>query len=326
MGRGNRTAPIRARALLACDCTTEWRSPQGSDTGDDSLSASETPHVVTDIPPALPAELRVKPLRGDALPNGTPILKTASEPADNHVRHARDHLQRLEQGLAVVEDPFEVFLARDDTDLFWELIGFRLTGHPGLIFGAVRFRKHDFPGIEFGRESLAAYLSAPSASLGQPGLDSPPGMIPVLLPRVHETIPTFLKGIQAGRKPCPIYIEPSTIRVAFDLRMYNPSGLENFRQRAGPLQKHLFRTLDGHVLRGLSHGAADGPNRLRTFVAIKDAEQLTPRGRYRLPMLAIRRSFLTLTAEAGNSEAGLAAPNWVPFVPATAHAAHLLLG
>jgi hypothetical protein len=291
------------------------------------LSASETPYILKpDVPPALPAELQVKPLRNTSLPNGAPILKAPDAALDNHVRHAREHLDRLQQGLATVQDSGQVFLARDETDFFWELIGFRLTGHPGLIFGAVRFRRHEFPGIELGRESLAAYLSAPSASVGQPGLDSPPGMIPVLLPRAHETIPTFLKGVQAGRKACPIFMDPSTVRVAFDLRMYNPSGLDNFRQRAGPLRKHLFRTMDGHVLGGFSHSTADGPNRRRTFVAVKDAEQLTPRGRFRLPTLAIHRSFLTLTAEAGNSEAGLAAPHWVPFVPATAHTDHLLLG
>lgn len=221
-------------------------------------------------------------------------------------------------------DPENVFLGNVDGDTFWELIGFRLAGHSSLIFGAVCFPRLDRPSVDHGRESLASYISSPSAGHGD--LGAPPGTFPVLLPRSHETIPRFLGGLRAGRRPNPVYLESVQIEFAFDLRLSSPAAVDAMRRRARPLSMHVFRTTRGHVLRGHSHGTQEGPNRNKRFVQVCDVEQLTPRGRYKLPSLVLNRSFVTVTADVGDRETDLASAHWVPFKPSSASPVHLLAG
>jgi hypothetical protein len=100
--------------------------------------------------------------------------------------------------------------------------------------------------------------------------------------------------------------------------MHNPWALEAVRRSVGPLRTFIFRTRDGHLLRGHSrmsrgtNGFADG------FVAIQSPVQLLGSGAMRLPTLMVRRSYLGLMADVTDEGPRLAAQNWLPFLPATA--------
>ena len=187
------------------------------------------------------------------------------------------------------------------------------------------FRRRDLPGIEYGRESLATYLSAPPAAGWGDRMIAPPGAIPVILPRAYDTIPSFLQGLRGGRSTQSVSVDPARIEVAFDLRLHSPAAVAALRRRAGPLRPHLIRTVEGHVLRGLSHNPGDGPGRPGPFIAMRDTEQLTPRGRYRLPNLTLHRSFLGVSADVGARDRRLTSVHWVPFLESSANGRHLLL-
>ncbi|MEZ4415302.1 MAG: hypothetical protein R3E10_06075 [Gemmatimonadota bacterium] len=252
--------------------------------------------------------------------SGAPTRERANPP---HLEHIREHLQRVETGHLTVTDPEAVYLGHRDGDLFWEVIGLRLAGHPSPILGAVPFRMHDFPGVVHSREPLASFLSAPAVKGrgGRPSL-APPGWIPILLPRARETIPGFLKALRAGRVPKPVLIDPSTIELAFDFRLENPFGLASLRR---PLLRHLIRTERGHLITGYCHDPLEGGTQTPAFLPIKDPVQHTVQGSRRLLGLTLRRSFITLMVDISDDETRMAAAHWVPFSPASATPHHLLL-
>lgn len=227
-----------------------------------------------------------------------------------HLRHVVEHLERVRSGHTVTPNPEAVFLGGEDGDSFWELIGMRLVGCPVVVLAALRFRRHDLPGIDHARESLATYLFPPPA----PRDTGDRGMIPALLPNARERISAFLSGLRAGRTVTPVHLDPEHIELAFDFRMHNPWALESVRRAVGPLRTYIFRTRDGHLLKGQSravHGS-DG------FVAVQTPVQLLGAGEVPLPTLILRRSYLGLMVDVTDESPRLAAQNWLPFLPVTA--------
>lgn len=264
---------------------------------------------------------------GRRTPGPTPKAKATKAPKpflNNHLRHIKEHFARLRQGYATVADPEAVFLGHQEGDFFWELIGMRLRGHPAPILGAVRFRRHEFPGVAFARESLAAYLRQPCDQPGSSAHRNAHVGIAVLLPRAGEQISAFLRGLRAGRISKMVQLDPSLIDVAFDFRMHNPYGLEALKRKASPLERRLFRTAHGHILSGFSHDPRDAvvPEE---FVAIREPVQHSARGSVPLPALAMRSQFVALTVDVSDEATRLAARHWVPFSPASAATRHLLL-
>ena len=243
-----------------------------------------------------------------------------------HIAHILAHFQRLKGGQVMVRDPGEVYLGRIEDHFIWELICFRMAGHPHPLLGCLRFRKHEFPGKPHARESLAAYLSAPPAANTDGGMAVPMGALPVLLPRTTESVSGFLHNLATGKLPQAAYLDPTTIELAWDFRMYNPYGVENLRHRAGPLRDRLMRTSRGHVLRGMCHEVIRPEHGEQRFVAVKDPTQLTPKGQISLPPLALSRSFLAISADITDQTTRLAAKNWAPFSALAAEKSHLLLG
>ena len=252
----------------------------------------------------------------------SPSKSTPDSVVNKHLAHIRTHLARIREGHANVHDPDNMFLGEDQVDHFWELIGICIRGHASPILGAVRFRRHDFPGEAYARESLASYLSAPGARTAG-GMISGQAGLPVLLPRASDEIPDFLRSLRGGRAPRPISLDPSSIEVAFDFRMHNPFVLNALRKSSDPLKRRFLRTTRGHVLTGLSHDPLD-PHAVGEFLAIKDPVQHTPKGKLSLPHLAVNRSFISLSADASEAATRLAAPHWVPFAPSLGHSRHLL--
>ena len=244
---------------------------------------------------------------------------------NNHIRHIKEHFARLRQGYSTVSDPEAVFLGHQDGEFFWELIGMRLSGHPAPILGAVRFRRHDFPGVAFARESLAAYLTRPCDQPSGVPYRGAHGGIAVLLPRSREDVSAFLRGLRAGRISKMVHLDPALIDVAFDFRMHNPYGLEALKRKASPLERRLFRTAHGHILSGFSHDPGDTAIP-EDFVAIREPVQHSAKGSVPLPALAVRSRFLALSVDVSDEATRLAARHWVPFAPASAATRHLLLG
>ncbi len=251
----------------------------------------------------------------------TPVSKPF---LNKHIQHIKQHFARLAQGYATVSDPEAVFLGHQEGAFFWELIGMRLSGHPAPILGAVRFRRHDFPGVAFARESLAAYLSHPSDQPGASRSTGAHGGIAVLLPRSTEEVSSFLRGLRLGKVPKPVQMDPALIDVAFDFRMHNPYGLEALKRKATPLEKRLFRTAQGHILSGFSHDPGTGLV-AEDFVAIREPVQHSAKGSVKLPALAMHTRFVALSVDISDEATRLAAGRWVPFAPASAASRHLLL-
>jgi len=232
----------------------------------------------------------------------------------DHLRHVVEHLERVRSGHTVTPSPEAVFLGGEEGDHFWELVGLRMVGCPVVVLAALRFRLHDLPGIEHARESLASYLLPPPA----PRDTDDRGMIPALLPNAREKISTFLAGLRAGRAVAPVYLDPAHIEVAFDFRMHNPWALESVRRAVGPLRTFIFRTRDGHLLRGQSRAAPAAGSPTEGFVAIQTPVQLIGSGSVPLPTVIVRRSYLGLMVDVTDEGPRLASQNWLPFLPSTA--------
>jgi hypothetical protein len=239
-----------------------------------------------------------------------------------HVRHVREHLERLTGGEEKTPPAESVFLGSDDGSHFWEVVGFRIRGVPSLVLGAIRFQRQDLPGREHARESLGAYLSAPPPPLVTRQGAARAGEISAFLPRWSETVPEFLDRLRAGVETDAVHLSPDLVEVAFDLRRDNPGAYESGRRRAGPLVPHALRTADGHVLYGLARHQAGDPD---TFVALTQVQQFAPRQKISLPAVMVNRDYISAMVVLSDEPTRLAAAQWAPFLPATANERHLLL-
>jgi hypothetical protein len=233
----------------------------------------------------------------------------------SHIDHVHAHLERVRYGHLVDPPPDAVYLGAEEEDHFWELVGLRFSGCPMVVLALLRFQRLDLPGIDNARESLATYLS----TLPSPGWEDEAGALTALLPPNDQSISFFLKRLRAGLRPTPVNLDPARIEVAFDFRLQNPTLIADFRDSAEPLTDHYYRTVDGHVLRGRSHGVpATAPEELHRFVTISSPEQITASGVYPLPTLFVNRRYLALRAEARTRDELVALMKWVPFDPASA--------
>jgi hypothetical protein len=227
-----------------------------------------------------------------------------------HFLHVREHLERVRDGYSYIPDPESVYLGRVEGDHFWELVGLRLQGCPVVVLAALRFERQERMGVPDARESLASYLSAKP---DPDGAES--SRITALLPNKDQEIPAFLSGLRAGREFAPVSIDRLRVEVAFDFRADNPSATREQRAAASPLRQHYFRTVSGHVVRGESHlvEAPLGAPAAR-FLAVRNPEQLLPKGVIRLPTIFIAHRFIGLQADVTEEAARLAVRNWVPFL------------
>jgi len=235
-----------------------------------------------------------------------------------HFEHVREHLERVRDGYAYIPDPEQVYLGRQETGHFWELVGLRLQGCPVVVLAALRFGRLDRRGVPDSRESLASYLSTPEPGPGEAR------RLTALLPHKDQKIPQFLAGLRAGREFEPVNIDRVRVEVAFDFRADNPSAVKEFRDAASPLRHHYYRTARGHVLRGESHEVRAVEGSEHRFIAVRSPEQLLPQGVLHLPTLFMAHRFIGLQVDVSDEAARLAVRNWVPFLPGVASSEGLI--
>lgn len=241
-----------------------------------------------------------------------PTLRAMS---NAHVEHVQAHLERVRYGHLVDPEPEAVYLGGEEEGHFWELVGLRLAGCPMVVLALLRFQSLEIQGIAHARESLSTYLSG----LPSPRSVDEAGALTAILPPHDQSIGFFLKRLGAGLDPNPVNLDPARIEVAFDFRLQNPTLITDFREDAGPLLDHYYRTVDGHVIRGRSHRIpATAPEESHRFIAVSAPEQVTPSGIYPLPALFVNRRYLALRVEASTRQEMAAVQKWVPFLPAAA--------
>ena len=238
-----------------------------------------------------------------------------------HAQHVHEHMERLASGMSITLDEGQVFLAAEEDDHFWEVVGLRLKGVPTVTLAALRFQRHELPGQPYARESLAAYLSVPPAPMATDLGAARQGEISAYLPRWSETVPNFLARMRAGVDTDAVHLSPDKVEAAFDFRTGNPFSVDVIRRSVGPMTPHVLRTADGHVLYGLAHPAALTQG---AFLAMTHAHQFTPEGRIALPPLMLRKDWLVALLPLAHERTRLAASNWAPFLPATAARGHIL--
>jgi hypothetical protein len=193
--------------------------------------------------------------------------------------------------------PNNVFLARDEGEHIWELVGCRVKGHPSLLFGAVRFRRQSGgDDAAFARQSLVSYLSAPVREVALDRTPRPPHLVELLLPDARETVQHFLERARRGDECRSVLLDRREIELAFDFRMVNPSRNRPANAEPEAAELHLFRTQAGHILSAFPHHLPAKLHRNDDFVALTRATQHTATADRPLPTLVVHRGFLTMAA------------------------------
>lgn len=238
-----------------------------------------------------------------------------------HIDHVQAHLERVRYGHLVDPSPETVYLGSEEDGHFWELVGLRLAGCPVVVLALLRFQRLDLPDIPYARESLSTYLS----TLPSPRSIDEAGALTAILPPNDQGVSFFLKRLRAGLRAGPVSLDPARVQLAFDFRLQNPTLVPDIRMGAAPLRDHVYRTVDGHVLRGRSHEIpATLPEEMHRFTAISSPEQITPTGVYPFPTLFVNRRYLALRSQASSREEMATLMRSVPFLPATASAESVL--
>lgn len=238
--------------------------------------------------------------------------------------HAIERQRALPAPAALPAVPLSIYLARDEGEFFWELIACRVRGYPALLFGAVRFRRQGETS-DYSRQSLVSYLSAPLREVALDRTPRPPHLIELLVPETTETVGEFLDRARRGDACRKIIVDRHEMELAFDFRLANPSrskpaagGVE------GPAERHLFRTIAGHVLSANPHQLPAKLYRSEDFVGLTRPTQHSATAERPLPTLVVHRRYLSMAArvELGGTERSL--QRLTSFHPSLANPRHLL--
>lgn len=218
--------------------------------------------------------------------------------------------------------PISVYLARDEGEAFWELIACRVRGHPSLLFGAVRFRRQG-PEGSFSRQSLVSYLSAPLRDVSLDKTPRPPHLVELLLPDTRETVLHFLERARRGEACRSLLLDRREIELALDFRLENPSKTRPAHVEPEAAERHLFRTVGGHILSAYPHHLPQKLHRADDFVALTRPTQHTATADRPLPTLVVHRAHLSMAAKVdGGIERWL--EHTAPFQASLANPKHIL--
>lgn len=237
------------------------------------------------------------------------------------------HLPYLERLLEAARSPAPggEFLYATRTERkpgFWELLGFRVVGMSHAILGAVHFQAQSEDPLLFARRSIGHFLSAPHQAMSLDRAHYPADLIELRVPREGESVPDLLGRLKRGEATGRLFLDAGLVELAFDFRPENPS-LQRPKGAAGPGQRLLFRTRDGHVITGLTANLSAKLRRAESFLALTGVRQLLFGRSLALPTLVVHREFLTMLAdypEGGIGPGTLPAP----FLPEVSNPFHLL--
>lgn len=242
-----------------------------------------------------------------------------------HVRALLRHLRTDETARddPQVQLPPESYIGNGTSDSFWELIGFRIWGHPHLLLGAARFSRHEGAMVEYGRESLPYYLTSPEKNVANEPASHP--TLEVIFPGPDEPVPLFLKALRAREERPIVQVDPARVQFAFDFRNVNPSSVSKIRPDHAHPKPTAFRTTEGHILMGGTKNLTDRLHDPSNFLVLLNPVQRMPHGTHVLPTLALHRSFVAAAAEAPDSDDDRSLERLLPFDAGTALSTPLLL-
>lgn len=250
---------------------------------------------------------------------------------DMHLRHVEallEEVKRRRTGGVHGVTPSNWFLVRDEGTVFWELVGLHVRGSPALLIGAVKFqRQSTFGAREFARRPLAYHLSAPPKELGIDRTTRPEWFLEIMLPDANETIPDFQARMEDGGEGRMLFADTELIDFAFDFRFENPSVEREQGVYQGTPERHLLRSIRGHILSGISHSLHRRLRQQASFITLRSPVQHTEQGAHVLPpTIVLHRSFIALDAQLADSER---VSDWTaeatPFLVSTARSRHILL-
>lgn len=233
-------------------------------------------------------------------------------------------LLRTEESLHEEQAPLppEAYIGNGSTSEFWELIGFRIWGHPHLLLAAVRFPRQAGAMVEYGRESLPYFLMYPNeARTARPGSHS---TLEVILPGPDESVPLFLQALRDGEERPIVRVDPNRVQFAFDFRTVNPSSLSRIRPEPIHPRTTAIRTTEGHILVGATKNLPDKLEASTDFLVLLNPVQRTPHGTHVLPTLVLHRTFVAAAAEVPADADERSLERLLPFSSGTALASPLL--
>jgi hypothetical protein len=256
-----------------------------------------------------------------------PAVAAPPPPGGRHLAHVATLLrvlaQHREQGAAALPGSPSLFLVREEGDAFWELVGLRVRGLPHLLVAALRFARQANAGPH-ARRSLCHYLCSPPKDLGLSRIARPSHLVEFLMPSADETIPEFQARMQARETPRSMFLDVDSVDYAFDFRTANPSVDRGHRPGNHTPECHLFRTSEGHVLSGMSHGLHAKLHGDQSFVVLRDAVQHGPGGDRVLPTLVLHRRLVSADARLDAEGPAPWLQSVPPFVRSMAHPRFLL--
>ena len=242
---------------------------------------------------------RLTLVRGDQPATVAPVAPPP--PGARHLAHVATLLrvlaQHREHGAAAQPGSPALFLVREEDDAFWELVGLRVRGLPHLLVAGVRFARQAAAAQPHARRSLCNYLCAPPKDLGLSRIARPSNLVELLMPSADETIPEFQARMQAGESARSVFLDVDTVDYAFDFRTANPSVDRGRLPGNHAAEPHLFRTAEGHVLSGMSHGLHAKLHGDQSFVVLRDAVQHIPGGDRVLPTMVLHRRLVSADAK-----------------------------
>lgn len=231
-------------------------------------------------------------------------MKTA--PTAHHA-----HLERLIRTTAHYGTPHDAnsvplseedYLGPVEEGWLWELVGFRVRGHPWTLLALMQFRRQGTNGHPHGRVSLVQHMTSPAHAHRSNGVRPPGDVLPVIPVPASQEVSAFLERTRNGHLPAATWLDRASIQLAFDFRGENPS-VRRGPEAERPGQRRRMRTSEGHVMEARAAALHAKLHRDFEFVALLDGVQRTPEGTLPLPTLIVSRGFLAAEL-AGSPEVG----------------------
>ena len=183
------------------------------------------------------------------------------------------------------------YLGPVDEGWLWELVGFRVRGHPWTLLALMQFRRQSTSVHPHGRVSLVQHLTSPAHAHRSNGVRPPGDVLPIVPIPASEEVGSFLERTRNGDLPPVTWLDRASIQLAFDFRGENPS-VRRGPAAEKPGQRRRMRTVEGHVIEARAAAFHAKLHRDFEFIALLDGVQRTPDSIHPLPTVIASRAFL----------------------------------